>query len=49
MELPLTIDNNINLSESGLGSDYEESTIGYIKYEKGELPGEEKLIEDLDW
>ena len=48
MEITLNTDNNINLSDSGIGSSYEDSTIGYIEYKKEDLPEEEDLIEDLE-
>ncbi|GAB6137960.1 McrB family protein [Halanaerobaculum tunisiense] len=41
-------DNHINLTDRGIGQDYEESTIGYIEYEKGQLPPEDTLLNDLE-
>lgn len=43
----LKTDNELSLAESGLGKDYELSTIGYIEYKKGSIPEEDKLLKDL--
>lgn len=40
-------DENIKLSHQGLGSDYQVSTVAYYKYEKGNLPSDQQLSEDL--
>ncbi|WP_160032578.1 MrcB family domain-containing protein [Paenibacillus sp. An7] len=41
-------DENIFLTDkSGLGRDYQVSTVAYIKYERGALPEDEELIQDL--
>lgn len=41
-------DDNIHLVDSGLGQDYQVSTIAYIKYERGAVPNDEQLIQDLE-
>lgn len=43
----LQTDDQINIATSGLGKNYENSTIGYIEYKKAHIPKEERLIEDL--
>ncbi|WP_042166671.1 MrcB family domain-containing protein [Paenibacillus gorillae] len=40
-------DENIQLKGSGLGQDYQVSTIAYVKYERGKVPSDEQLILDL--
>ncbi|RXZ77500.1 DUF3578 domain-containing protein [Paenibacillaceae bacterium] len=40
-------DDNIQLMGSGLGQDYQVSTIAYVKYERGNVPSDEQLIQDL--
>jgi 5-methylcytosine-specific restriction protein B len=40
-------DEHIHLSHKGLGSDYQVSTVAYYKYEKGNLPSDQQLSEDL--
>lgn len=40
-------DENIHLVDSGLGQDYQVSTIAYIKYDRGNVPNDEQLIQDL--
>jgi 5-methylcytosine-specific restriction protein B len=41
-------DENIRLMDSGLGQDYQVSTVAYIKYERGAVPNDEQLIRDLE-
>ncbi|OMD75987.1 MrcB family domain-containing protein [Paenibacillus odorifer] len=41
-------DENIHLVDSGLGQDYQVSTVAYIKYERGAVPNDEQLIQDLE-
>lgn len=41
-------DENIRLVNSGLGQDYQVSTVAYIKYERGSVPNDEQLIQDLE-
>ncbi|AIQ15886.1 ATPase [Paenibacillus sp. FSL H7-0357] len=41
-------DENIRLVDSGLGQDYQVSTVAYIKYERGNVPNDEQLIQDLE-
>ncbi|WP_235441620.1 MrcB family domain-containing protein [Paenibacillus sp. IHB B 3415] len=41
-------DENIRLVDSGLGQDYQVSTIAYIKYERGNVPNDGQLIQDLE-
>lgn len=41
-------DGNIHLVDSGLGQDYQVSTVAYIKYDRGNIPNDEKLIHDLE-
>jgi DNA polymerase III delta prime subunit len=43
----LTVDNELELTDSGIGSDYETSTIAYLEYQADDLPSEEVLEEDL--
>ncbi|UQZ34838.1 DUF3578 domain-containing protein [Paenibacillus sp. PK3_47] len=48
--LPLTHmnkDEDIHLVSSGLGQDYQVSTVAYIKYEREAVPNDEQLIQDL--
>ncbi|MFP4978265.1 MrcB family domain-containing protein [Paenibacillus sp. CN-4] len=40
-------DENIQLVDSGLGKDYQASTIAYIKYDRGSVPNDEQLVQDL--
>jgi 5-methylcytosine-specific restriction enzyme B len=40
-------DENIQLLGHGRGNDYQASTVAYIKYERGKVPSDEKLIQDL--
>ncbi|WP_088189285.1 DUF3578 domain-containing protein [Desulfosporosinus sp. FKA] len=40
-------DQNIFLTSSGLGKDYQVSTIAYIRYERDHLPKDDILIKDL--
>lgn len=35
-------------SESGLGSDYQVSTIAYIRYERNSIPDDKRLLSDLE-
>ncbi len=49
MDLSMLItDDRINIASSGLGKNYEASTIGYIEYRRGLIPREEVLVEDLE-
>lgn len=41
-------DENIRLVDSGLGQDYQVSTVAYVKYERGNVPNDEQLIQDLE-
>ncbi|MBM7555788.1 McrB family protein [Halanaerobacter jeridensis] len=43
----LTVDNELELTDSGIGSDYETSTIAYLEYQADDLASEEVLEEDL--
>lgn len=43
----MTKDSSIELTSSGIGRDYQVSTIAYIRYEKENLPDDETLISDL--
>lgn len=48
--IPLTNmnkDENIELLGHGRGKDYQASTVAYIKYERGKVPSDETLIQDL--
>lgn len=48
--IPLTNmnkDENIQLLGHGRGKDYQASTVAYIKYERGKVPSDETLIQDL--
>ncbi|WP_223836555.1 MrcB family domain-containing protein [Paenibacillus oceani] len=40
-------DQNIQLTASGLGQDYQVSTVAYYRYDKDSLPSEEQLLADL--
>jgi len=40
-------DQNIQLTASGLGQDYQVSTVAYYRYDKDNLPSEEQLLADL--
>lgn len=41
-------DENIQLMGSGLGQDYQVSAVAYIKYERGNVPNDDQLIQDLE-
>ncbi|MFC3749534.1 MrcB family domain-containing protein [Paenibacillus sp. GCM10012306] len=41
-------DEDIHLVSSGLGQDYQVSTVAYIKYERGVVPNDAQLIRDLE-
>ncbi|MFB7816389.1 MrcB family domain-containing protein [Paenibacillus chitinolyticus] len=41
-------DNNMFLAPSGLGRDYQVSTVAYIRYDKDHLPEEDQLLADLE-
>lgn len=41
-------DEQIHLTSSGLGRDYQVSTVAYIRYDRGNIPDEEQLIADLE-
>ncbi|WP_337102014.1 MrcB family domain-containing protein [Paenibacillus sp. YIM B09110] len=41
-------DEHIHLTSSGLGRDYQVSTIAYLRYERNHIPDEEQLIADLE-
>ncbi|MFE6799797.1 MrcB family domain-containing protein [Paenibacillus chitinolyticus] len=41
-------DDNILLTTSGLGRDYQVSTVAYIRYDKDHLPEEDQLLADLE-
>lgn len=43
----MTKDDQIHLTSSGIGSDYQVSTVAYIRYDRGNLPDDEVLISDL--
>jgi hypothetical protein len=48
-EAGFSMDDDIDLSaDSGLGRDYEVSTIAHRLYRAGEVPEDERLLEDLD-
>ncbi|MHA6533704.1 MrcB family domain-containing protein [Paenibacillus sp. BAC0078] len=40
-------DENIQLMGRGLGQDYQASTVAYVKYERGKVPSDEQLVQDL--
>lgn len=40
-------DDQINLTSAGIGREYQVSTIGYIRYDRENLPNDEVLIADL--
>ncbi|WP_240041280.1 MrcB family domain-containing protein [Paenibacillus ginsengarvi] len=40
-------DQNIQLTASGLGQDYQVSTVAYYRYDRDQLPSNEQLIADL--
>ena len=42
------LDDQIDLRAEGLGAEYEASTIAYKLYEKGQLPTDAEMVEDLD-
>ncbi|MCR2803999.1 MrcB family domain-containing protein [Paenibacillus soyae] len=41
-------DENIHLTASGLGRDYQVSTVAYIRYDRNHIPDDEQLIADLE-
>ncbi|WP_238323059.1 MrcB family domain-containing protein [Gorillibacterium massiliense] len=41
-------DENIQLTSSGLGRDYQVSTVAYIRYDKGAIPEDDVLFADLE-
>lgn len=41
-------DDNIHLTTSGLGRDYQVSTIAYVRYDQGSLPDDDQLLADLE-
>lgn len=41
-------DDKIELASGGLGRDYQVSTIAYVRYEAGAVPGDEQLLADLE-
>lgn len=41
-------DDQIFLTRSGLGQDYQVSTVAYIRYDRDNLPNDEELIADLE-
>ena len=41
-------DENIHLMSSGLGQDYQISTVAYVRYERGSVPEDGQLIQDLN-
>ncbi|TYP69632.1 MrcB family domain-containing protein [Paenibacillus methanolicus] len=41
-------DDQIHLTSSGLGRDYQVSTVAYIRYDRDHIPDEEHLIADLE-
>lgn len=41
-------DDQIELTPSGLGRDYQVSTVAYIRYDSGNLPDDEQLVADLE-
>lgn len=43
----LNQDEEIHLTASGLGRDYQVSTVAYYRYDREQLPNEEQLISDL--
>ncbi|WP_425801219.1 MrcB family domain-containing protein [Desulfitobacterium sp. Sab5] len=43
----MTKDDQINLTSSGIGSDYQVSTVAYIRYDRDNLPDDEILKSDL--
>lgn len=40
-------DDNIQLTSSGLGRDYQVSTVAYVRYERDNIPDDEQLLADL--
>ena len=41
-------DDRIYLTDSGIGRDYQVSTVGYIRYDRENMPDDETLISDLE-
>lgn len=41
-------DDNIHLTTSGLGRDYQVSTIAYVRYDQGSIPDDDQLLADLE-
>ncbi len=46
-ERGFSLDSNIDLRTKSFGSNYEASTIGYKLYEKGSVPPDEEIVDDL--
>lgn len=44
---PMKQDEDITLTKSGLGNDYQVSTVAYIRYDRQTMPNNEELIADL--
>jgi len=40
-------DENIQLTSSGLGRDYQVSTVAYVRYDRNNIPNDEQLLADL--
>lgn len=43
----LNKDDNIQLTSSGLGRDYQVSTVAYVRYDRNNIPYDEQLLADL--
>jgi len=43
----LNKDGNIQLTSSGLGRDYQVSTVAYVRYDRNNIPNDEQLLADL--
>ncbi|MFB0843451.1 MrcB family domain-containing protein [Paenibacillus oleatilyticus] len=41
-------DENIHLTTSGIGRDYQVSTVAYVRYDRDQVPDDEQLISDLE-
>ncbi|MFB5269835.1 MrcB family domain-containing protein [Paenibacillus enshidis] len=41
-------DDNIYLTTSGLGRDYQVSTVAYVRYDQGSIPDDDQLLADLE-
>lgn len=41
-------DDQIHLTTSGLGKDYQVSTVAYVRYDRDSIPDDEQLISDLE-